>query len=83
MPTLGLAIVTANALSARAKHAELQNYARWEYGTNDPSFLIVSARKTPRKAAKKRLGQRIRYWLNSFRGFASFDVRGTNDRVRD
>lgn len=83
MQPLGLAIVTANALSAKAKNAELRAYARWEYGTKDPSFLIVSATKTTRKPAKKSLGQRVRYWLNSFRGFATFDVRGVDDRVRN
>jgi len=41
------------------------------------------AEATATEAVPERLWRRrLRYWLNSFRGFAVFDVRGIDDRVR-
>jgi len=58
----------------------LRDYARWEYGTTETGWLIASARARRRKVKRRGLARRLRYFLNSFRGFAAFDVRGSNDR---
>ena len=58
----------------------LLDYARWEYGTTDTGWLIASARARRRKVKRRGLARRLRYFLNSFRGFAAFDVRGSDDR---
>jgi hypothetical protein len=56
----------------------LRQYGRMEYGSSEIGWLLASP-KTPRarRARSTRpLGLRLRYFLNSFRGFAAFDVRG-------
>ncbi|HKZ23567.1 MAG TPA: hypothetical protein VJ224_04110 [Thermoplasmata archaeon] len=58
----------------------LREYSRWEYGTADTGWLLASARQSRGKAKRKGLARRLRYFVNSFRGFAAFDVRGSNDR---
>ncbi len=83
MTAIPSAIVMASLVNMRARNPELRQYARWEYGTNDPAFLIASARRHLRTKPKPTLAKRLKYWLNSFRGFAAFDVRGVDDRVRD
>lgn len=83
MYALPLAIVAATQVTAAARQSELRDYARWEYGTSDPTWLIVSARRTSPKKPHRSLRRRLRYWINSFRGFAAFDVRGVDDRARD
>lgn len=63
-------------------NADLRRYARWEYGTADAGWLFAGigrARRTARRTDG--LALRLRYWLNSFRGFAAFDVRGTGGRA--
>ena len=61
----------------------LRTYGRLEYGSPDVEWLMGSTRPSrpsaPRERAKGRLAQRMRYFLNSFRGFAAFDVRGHDD----
>lgn len=61
-------------------NADLRRYTRWEYGTSDTGWIVSTARRRIRPAGRT-LGLRLRYWLNSFRGFAAFDVRGTDGRV--
>ena len=61
-------------------NADLRRYARWEYGTSDAGWLLTSGRRLARRRPR-RWGLRMRYWLNSFRGFATFDVRGTDGRA--
>lgn len=63
-PLLETANVRWNGLSP-----ELAAYVRTELG-GDISRIRVS--RPPRPA----VWTRLRYWLNSFRGFATFDVRG-------
>lgn len=65
--------------------SELARYARWEYGTSDAGFLLAAgatglAATSPRaRKSGPSLRTRLRYWLNSFRGYAAFDVRGAPD----
>ncbi len=63
----------------------LRQYGRMEYGSSEVGW-IVSAALAPRPATKRRprrsLGLRLRYFLNSFRGFAAFDVHGHDDTDR-
>ncbi len=62
-------------------NADLRWYARWEYGTSDAAWLIAGARRRrPRVRPERQIARRLRYWLNSFLGFAVFDVRGTDGR---
>ena len=64
----------------------LRQYGRLEYGSPDVGWLVSTA-KTSRPARKKHptrsLGLRLRYFLNSFRGFAAFDVHGHDDTEHD
>ena len=60
----------------------LRQYGRLEYGSSDIAWLVAStrpARTTPRKRPKKSFGRRLRYFLNSFRGFAVFDIHGHDE----
>ena len=64
----------------------LRQYGRLEYGSPDVRWLLIEAkasRPTPPKPPKRSLGTRLRYFLNSFRGFAAFDVHGHDDTARD
>jgi len=59
----------------------LRQYGRMEYGSSEIGWLLASP-KTPRarRARTTRpLGLRLRYFLNSFRGFAAFDVHGHDE----
>jgi len=58
-------------------NADLRQYAQWE--DVNAEWLLASALRSRRRPART-WAVRIRYWLNSFRGFATFDIRGTNDR---
>lgn len=56
----------------------LRQYGRLEYGTTDVGWIVASARHTrrrPRKKVTRPLSVRLRYFLNSFRGFAAFDLQ--------
>lgn len=59
----------------------LRQYGRTEYGTPDVSWILASApsRRSPKPRRRPRLGVRLRYFLNSFRGFAALDVHGHDD----
>ena len=60
----------------------LREYSRLEYGRSDIGWILASvkaSRPTPAKRPKRSLGLRLRYFLNSFRGFAAFDVHGHDD----
>jgi len=61
-------------------NAELRRYARWEYGATDAGWLLSGAARAHRHATRS-WALRLRYWLNSFRGFSAFDVRGTDGRA--
>jgi len=61
-------------------NADLRRYARWEYGTSDARWFLASGRQALHRDHRP-WGIRMRYWLNSFRGFATFDVRGTDGRA--
>ena len=64
----------------------LRQYGRLEYGSPEVGWLVASVKRTrpssrtPRRRPKLRV--RLRYFLNSFRGFAAFDVRGHDDSDR-
>lgn len=58
----------------------LRQYARWEFGATDAAWLTSAATRDRRRAKKGGFRRRLRYFLNSFRGFAAFDVRGADDR---
>jgi hypothetical protein len=56
----------------------LRQYGRLEYGTPDIGWLLASRtlpRRSRKKAARRPLSVRLRYFLNSFRGFAAFDLQ--------
>ena len=59
----------------------LRQYGRLEYGSPDVGWLLASAtpRPTRRSRPRRSLGTRLRYFLNSFRGFAALDVHGHDD----
>ena len=60
----------------------LREYSRLEYGRSDIGWILASvkaSRPAPTKRPKRSLGLRLRYFLNSFRGFAAFDVHGHDD----
>lgn len=60
----------------------LRQYGRMEYGVADVGWIVASANATrpaPKKHPTRSLGTRLRYFLNSFRGFAAFDVHGHDD----
>jgi len=61
-------------------NADLHRYARWEYGTTDAGWILAGVRRRPSRATRP-WTLRLRYWLNSFRGFAAFDVRGNDERA--
>ena len=71
----------ANIVSS-GLNADLRQYARWEYNRADADWILSTARR-PRVAPPSRRpwALRVRYWLNSFRGFAAYDVRGTDGRL--
>ena len=60
-------------------NADHRRYARWEYGAPDAGWIVAGIRN-PRRTARPWV-LRLRYWLNSFRGFATYDVRGTDGRA--
>jgi len=71
----------ANIMSSRA-NPDLREYARWEYGQADAEWFLSTARRTHANGGARRpWALRVRYWLNSFRGFATFDLRGTDGRA--
>jgi hypothetical protein len=57
----------------------LREYGRLEYGSSDVAWLLSSVMtKKPRaKRTRRPLRVRLRYFLNSFRGFAAFDLQGS------
>ena len=59
--------------------ADVRRYANWEYGAADAQWFL--ARVGRARPATRTWTVRLRYWLNSFRGFASFDVRGRDERA--
>jgi hypothetical protein len=53
-----------------------------EYGTPEVSWLVAGLRETKVLAPRwprRHLRQRLRYFLNSFRGFAAFDLSRERD----
>lgn len=62
----------------------LRTYARLEYGSPEIGWLLAlpNPGRKPRPRPKGPLGQRLRYFLNSFRGFAAFDLRGDDAQAR-
>jgi hypothetical protein len=54
----------------------LRQYGRLEYRSPDVAWLVVSAPRprSRRKRSGRSLAVRLRYFLNSFRGFAAFDL---------
>ncbi|HKW43840.1 MAG TPA: hypothetical protein VJP06_06600 [Thermoplasmata archaeon] len=61
----------------------IRQYGRLEYGSEDyAGWIIASARRaraTRNVAPRRSLRTRLRYFLNSFRGFAALDVHGHDD----
>jgi len=60
----------------------IREYGRLEYGSSDIGWLVSSrttSRPVHRKGPKRSLGLRLRYFLNSFRGFAAFDLHGQDE----
>ncbi len=63
----------------------LREYGRLEYRTPDVAWIAASARRGGRSRRRRTrgpsltLGRRLVYFLNSFRGFAAFDVHGHGD----
>ena len=64
------------------RNFSLRQYARMEYGNSEVSWLLAGVRKAkvpaPRRP-KRHLGRRLRYFLNSFRGFAALDLQRARD----
>jgi len=60
----------------------IREYGRLEYGSSDIGWLVssrTSSRTVRRKRPIRSLGLRLRYFLNSFRGFAAFDLHGQDE----
>ena len=59
----------------------LRQYGRLEYGSSDVGWIAASPKRcrTPRASARRSLKLRLRYFLNSFRGFAAFDIQGRDE----
>jgi len=68
------------AVAGLERNVDLRHNTRYEHGTAETGWLAA----IPRRGYREERGwaRRVRYWLNSFRGFAAFDVRGTDDRTR-
>jgi len=77
-PILGL---TTTPVNETRRDTALRTYARLEYGEPDATWLIVGARPNG-ESLIQRMARRLRYWINSFRGFAIYDVREIDDRTR-
>jgi len=77
-PILGL---TTTPVKATRRDTAPRTYARLEYGEPDATWLIVGARPNG-ESLIQRMARRLRYWINSFRGFAIYDVREIDDRTR-
>ena len=62
----------------RNRNFTLQEYGRLEYGSPDVGWILASAERQRKQKApklpKRRLGLRLRYFLNAYRGFAAFDL---------
>lgn len=60
------------------RNFSLREYGRLEYGSPDVAWLLSSVvtKRTRAKRARRPLRVRLRYFLNSFRGFAAFDLQG-------
>lgn len=58
----------------------LRQYGRLEYGTPDVGWLLadIATRRPRPKRPGRSLRVRLRYFLNSFRGFAAFDLSGAD-----
>src|SRR2546428_9283297 len=63
-------------------NADLRRYARWEYGSADAGWLFAGVRQNHRRAAGT-WTLRLRYWLNSFPGFAGFEAPRTDGGARN
>ena len=61
-------------------NTDLRQYARWEYGNADAEWMVATTRRNGHRLGRS-WALRLRYWLNSFRGFAAFDVRGMDGRA--
>lgn len=59
----------------------LRTYARLEFGEPHATWLTLGSRANG-VSLSRRMARRLRYWINSFRGFAIYDVRGIDDRTR-
>ena len=60
----------------------LRHYGRLEYGSPDIGWIVASAKAaqlSPKRRPRRSLGMRLRYFLNSFRGFAVLDVHGHDE----
>ena len=58
----------------------LRQYGQLEYGTPDVAWLVAPGpRPRRRKTPARSLSVRLRYFLNSFRGFAAFDFLGRDE----
>ena len=74
-------IGTTTLVSTTRPETPLETYARLEYGERDATWLTLAARPNG-ESRTERLTRRPRYWLNTFRGFAIFDVREIDERNR-
>jgi hypothetical protein len=64
------------------RNFSLRQYGRLEYGTPDVRWMLAGIKGTKSAAPRRptrRLRQRLRYFLNSFRGFAAFDLYRERD----
>lgn len=73
-------LIGVTALVSARQETPVQTFARLEYGERDGTWL--TAPRPDGESRTERLARRLRYWLNSFRGFAIYDVRGVDDRTR-
>jgi hypothetical protein len=62
------------------RNFSLRQYGQLEYGTPDVAWLVASEQRPRRRRKPARsLSVRLRYFLNSFRGFAAFDLFGRDE----
>src|SRR5205809_8135709 len=60
----------------------LRVYGRLKYDTPDVGSIVASAKRSrpaAPKRPKRRLWLGVRYFLNAYRGFAAFDLKGHRD----
>lgn len=73
-------LLTPPSLQSTRSSEPLRQYARLEYGRDGTVWFLTQA--SPRRPRTRPIRERLRYWINSFRGFAVLDVKGPEGSSR-